>query len=258
MVLNISKTTIVKIGAFVVTVIVWQMLWNFGIISQTILSPPSKALPALYVLIMNGTMLPALLNTLSMYAVALIISIVLGISIGLVLGLSDILSDVLSPYLKIMNTLPKVALLPVILLFFGYTTLRSEYIFGVLLAVFPIIILVSAAAKNVNKSLITMAQIMGATRAQIFRHVLFTATARNAISASRIALVLAMTGILIKELYVQIPARPNIGLLITTYSNNFNVASLYATIFLIAMLTILFNEVGFYIEQRAKRNFGLT
>ncbi len=246
----LSKQWVVKIAAFMITLVIWEALYDFHFLSDLVFSPPSIALPQLLVQFSDGTLTAPLANTFAEFLIGLAIAIIVGVPCGIFLAMSNNADKTTEPYVNILNSMPKAAVLPVFLLFLGYTSFQSSYVFGAFMGVFPVIILIRGAVKNAKSKVVVQSRVLGASTFQVFFFVLMPLIARNIISATRIAASLVMLAVLLKELYVQSPFNPGIGSLIITYSDSFQTSKAYGLIFLMAMMTMAINEILFYLERR--------
>lgn len=239
-----------RIGAFVVTVVIWWAVATSNIFGSLAITTPQNAFGQLYVLLINGTLIGPFERTFSEIFLALILSLAIGSIGGLLMGMFETVNGIFDPYLMIMLVVPMSAVLPLISLIFGLLSIIPAIVFAFLIAVFPIMSIIRVAVRNLNPKLVTVARTMGASSNQLFLYVHLRAAIRPILSALRIGLILVVAGVLIEELYVQQPNNPGIGYLISSFSTSFEVGKLYAVIFLIAMITIIMNDLLFYIEHK--------
>src|SRR5262249_26077959 len=113
-------------------------------------------------------------ETLLKALVAYALSVSLGVGVGLVVGTVRYLYDVLNPFLVALYAIPKILVLPWILLTFGLG-LTPAIVYGILQGFFPICLLVAGGVRDIDRQPIVVARSMGATTWQIYHKVVFPA-----------------------------------------------------------------------------------
>lgn len=185
----------------VVLLLWWFTSWLVGLLLS---GPKSAVLPgpvnAFSTLINHwGDIWPNFLRSGYRLVVALGLAIFFGSTAGLIIGFEKSVNKYVSPVLYLLYPIPKIVLLPVILIIFGLGDL-SRVIFIFLVAIFQVTISARDAAKNISSSWIKAVQSSGGNRLQIYRHVVIPATLPNILSSVRISIGLGIAALYLAEL----------------------------------------------------------
>ena len=143
----------------------------FLIINPFLFSSPSKILDTIVSLIKSGELFQHVFITVWEVFLSFSLSTILGIFIASLLWRFKILSKILDPYIVIINSLPKVALGPLIIIWLG-ASISSIIFMSLLISLFVTIINIYQAFITTNQNYITMARSFGATKWQIFKYVI--------------------------------------------------------------------------------------
>ena len=144
--------------------------------------------------------------------------------------------------------MPQMTILPLFILFFGIGA-ASKIAFGVTHGVFPVIVTVVAGVQNLKPILLTSARSMGASRWQMFRHVIFPHMVPSFFAGMRLGMSGVLLGVLLAELYVSIAG---IGYFTTLFTQNFQPAKLFGLVGMLAAMAIFLNA----LVRRAETHFG--
>lgn len=128
------------------------------------------------------------------------ISFLLGVSLGFLMGYFPRIDKILSPLVYFTYPVPKIALLPIVMLLFGLGE-ESKLIMIVLIIVFQIIITARDAAKNIPQEIFRSLQSLGASRRQMFSEIIFPASLPEVLTATRLALGTAVSILFFTETF---------------------------------------------------------
>jgi NitT/TauT family transport system permease protein len=227
------------------------LLWEIAArwwIDPTFLSPPSRIVASLDDLFNTRGVPAALRITAWELAVAFAISVVVGLVVGLAVGLSRFSNRSLMPIILLLYGTPQITILPLFILYFGIGT-ASKIAFGVTHGVFPVVVTVVAGVQNLKPILVTSARSMGASRWQMFRHVIFPHMVPSFFAGMRLGMSGVLLGVLLAELYVSIAG---IGYFTTLFTQNFEPAKLLGLVGTLAAMAIFLNA----LVRRAETRFG--
>jgi NitT/TauT family transport system permease protein len=168
---------------------------------------------------------------LSAFFIGLIIAIIIGVVVGIAVGGSKKLEAAIKPYVFALNSLPLVAIIPLMIIWFGIGAF-SKTVVVFLVAVIPIIISVSDGVKTVDQNLVKMAESFGASKIKV----IFFHSLPNIISGIRIAVGRALVGLLAAEFF---GFGKGIGYLISLYGSTFEVNKMMALVLLVIAFNIL-------------------
>jgi ABC-type nitrate/sulfonate/bicarbonate transport system permease component len=193
--------------------------------------------------------IPAALGlTLYELAVAFVIAVAIGLVLGLAIGLRPFVRLSVFPIVLLLYGMPQVTILPLFILSFGIGA-ASKIAFGVTHGVFPVVMTVVAGVQNLKPILTTSARSMGASRWQMFRHVIFPHMVPSFFAGMRLGMSGVLLGVLLAELYVSIAG---IGYFTTLFTQNFEPAKLLGLVGTLAAMAIFLNA----LVRRAETRFG--
>jgi len=219
-----------------VTVIVglglWELTARMGWVDPLFVPAPSAIAPALVTI--SGGALAGLADTLGKTAVAYVLSVVLGVSAGVAVGSVRLLRDVLSPYVIALYGMPKILVLPWIVLLLGYGTTPAVF-YGTLHGFFPIMVLVMGAVRDVDRTLVTVARSLGATTWQLYGKVLLPAIVPTVLGGMRLGVVFCLLGVLVVEMFAGVRG---MGYVLGSYANGFQAPELFAATALVSAASI--------------------
>jgi NitT/TauT family transport system permease protein len=215
-----------------VLVVAWELAARAGWIDPLFVPAPSAVVRALRTI---GPEAVGLLGeTLTKTLVAYALAIALGVGAGLVIGSVRYLHDVLNPFLVALYALPKILILPWILLAFGLAA-TPAVVYGVLQGFFPICLLVAGGVRDLDPMPLRVARSMGATSWQLYRKVILPAVLPAVLAALRLGIVFCLLGVLVVEMFGGIRG---MGFLLVSLANAFRAPELFAATALVSLLSI--------------------
>jgi NitT/TauT family transport system permease protein len=226
----------------------WEIAARF-LIDPLFLSPPSKVFTQLDEVLGTRGVPAALQLTLFELAVAFVLAVAIGLVLGLAIGLQLLVRRSFFPIVLLLYGMPQVTILPLVILFFGIGA-ASKIAFGVTHGVFPVILTVVAGVQNLKPILLTSARSMGASRWQIFRHVIFPHMVPSFFAGMRLGMSGVLLGVLLAELYV---STNGIGYFTTLFTQNFEPTKLLGLISILAAMAIALNTIVRRAENRFAR-----
>jgi ABC-type nitrate/sulfonate/bicarbonate transport system permease component len=176
-----------------------------------------------------------------------VLSVLVAIPFGIAVGWYKKLSYIFDPFVNAMNATPRVALLPLIIIWLGIGILSKVGIIF-LGAVFPMLINARDGVKTTPHSLINAAKSFGASEWQVFRSVVFPSTVPFIITGLRLGVGRALVGVLVGELYA---ATAGIGFMITVAGATFQTDKVFVGILIFAVTGVVLTGV----LDRAERHF---
>jgi ABC-type nitrate/sulfonate/bicarbonate transport system permease component len=227
--------------------VVWEIAARW-FVDPLFLSPPSKVIASLGALFGTPGVPAALRITLFELAVAFVIAVAIGLVLGLAIGLQPFVRLSVFPIVLLLYGMPQITILPLFILYFGIGA-ASKIAFGVTHGVFPVVMTVVAGVQNLKPILMTSARSMGASRWQIFRHVIFPHMVPSFFAGMRLGMSGVLLGVLLAELYVSIAG---IGYFTTLFTQNFEPAKLLGLVGTLAAMAIFLNA----LVRRAETHFG--
>ncbi len=230
--------------------ILWQLLADYKIINTFITSSPKDVAETIISLHNTNN----LYNHIGITVLETLISFLLGTIIGVItatiLWWNDFIAKVLDPYLTILNSLPKVALGPIIIIWAG-ASMNSIIIMALLISVIITIIDVYQGFKDTNSTKIKLMKSFSATRRQIYFKLLLPSSFTKIISTLKINVSMSLIGVIMGEFLV---SKQGIGYLIMYGSQVFNLDLVVAGIFILCVIATLMYYFVLYIEKRLTKN----
>jgi NitT/TauT family transport system permease protein len=175
-----------------------------------------------------------------------ILSVVVAIPFGIATGWYKRASYVFDPFVNAMNATPRVALLPLVIIWLGIG-IPSKVGIIFLGAVFPMLINARDGVKTTPLNLINAARSFGASEWQVFKSVVFPSTLPFLLTGLRIAVGRALVGVLVGELYA---ATAGIGFMITVAGATFQTDKVFVGVLIFALSGIVLTEILDRVEHR--------
>jgi NitT/TauT family transport system permease protein len=182
----------------------------------------------------GGSALAGLADTLAKTAVAYVLSVVLGVALGIAVGSVRPLREVLSPFVVALYGMPKILVLPWIVLLLGFGTLPAV-LYGTIHGFFPILVLVMGAVRDVDRTLVTVARAFGAGTWQLYWKVLLPAIVPTVLAGMRLGIVFCLLGVLIVEMFA---GMRGMGHVMGSLANGFQAPELFAATALVSATSI--------------------
>lgn len=184
--------------------------------------------------------------SLSEFLLGMLLAAVVGIPLGLVVGYNRVASELLDPLLMAFNSTPRVALVPLIVVWFG-VGIWAKALVAFAGAFFPIVVTLAAGLKGVDPSWIKAAKSFGSSEGQIFRHVLLPSSAPYLMAGLKLGIGRAVIGVIIAEMFA---ATRGIGLLMGFASSAVRTNELLFLTLLVSIFGVAAVKVTEYLEAR--------
>ena len=172
-----------------------------------------------------------------------------GLILGIWLGVSPFTSRLLNPYLNALNALPKVALAPLFVLWFGLG-IESKIALAAVLVLFLVFLNTYAGVREVDQDLIDSARLMKATRAQVIAKVIIPSAMSWVFAGLKISVPYALIGAVLGEM---IAANRGLGYLVQFSGSQFDSAGVFAVLIVIALLAVALNFLVEIVQHRMER-----
>lgn len=226
----------------------WQVAPTVGLIDPRLLPPPSDVVAMLWQLLQEADFRVHIATTLSETAVAFLIAVPAGFFLSVLIGENAYLSAVFKPLVFFIFSIPKSIFLPLFIFAFGIT-FQQKVAFGIFSTIFIVMMISFAALESVRSDLIRVARSYGATRGQMIFRVYLPCMTPVLLEAIRVSMIFNFTGVLLAEMYA---SRRGLGNVIEQWGQGFQLDRLLATIVLVAVIAIAFNEVIRALESRSE------
>ncbi len=237
---------ITQILITIIFLIMWELLSRYQIINSFIFSSPSKIIRTIISLIKNNNLFFHIWVTLYETLLAFFITTFLSLIISIILYRSKFLSKVCDPYLTMLNSLPKVALGPIIIIWMGANT-KSIILMAVLISIIVSIQTIYNGFINTDKNKIKLLKAFNASNKDILFKVVIPYNYKIIINILKINISMCLVGVIMGEF---LTSKAGIGYLILYGSQVFNLNLVISGIILLIILSILLYKIVSYIEKR--------
>ena len=223
--------TFFRVLIIVIFIGCWEVLARIGYINTFTFSSPSNIIKA--IISLKSNLFLHIGVTLYETLLSFILSIDIGLGISTLLWSKPIISKVVDPYLTILNSLPKVSLGPLIIIWIGAS--KGSIIFmSLLISTFIIIINIYNGFVSTDKNYIILMKSFNASKWQIFRNVILPSNAFTLINALKVSISMNLIGVIMGELLV---SKEGIGYLIMYGSQVFNIDLVIAGVLILGIIS---------------------
>lgn len=228
----------------------WEVASNLGWINSFIYSSPSKILNTIIGLHQDGNLYIHIFTTVYETLLSFGLGTLIGILIAIILWWNKTLAKIIDPFLTVINSLPKVALGPIIIIWMG-ANVKSIIFMALLISVIITVMNVYQAFINTDPIKIKLLKSFKANKFQILTKVVFPTNYSNIISMLKINISMSLIGIIMGELLV---SKQGIGYLIMYGSQIFNLSLVMSGVILLALVATVMYYAVYAIEKLVIKN----
>jgi len=250
LIINKFLVHFVQLLIIIIFVFLWEYLSNNGIINSFIYSSPSKAVHTIYNLYLEGNLFNHIWVTVYETFISFSLATILGTVVAIILWYSEFLYKVIEPYLTVINSLPKVALGPIIIIIFG-ANINSIIIMALLISVIVTISNVYNGFVNTDKNKIKLLRSFNANRWQTLWYLVIPANYHVIINSLKINVSMSLIGVIMGEFLV---SKQGIGYLINYGSQVFNLNLVFGGIIILLVVSYIMYIMVVYIEKVLVKN----
>ena len=238
-----------QIGIIILFIISWEILANKKIVNPFIFSSPSRIINTLWNLTKTGEIFGHILTTLYETMIAFTIGISLGFIIAIILYELPTFAKIIDPFLTMINSLPKVALGPIIIIWTGANT-KSIIVMALLINLIVSIMNIYSGFLGVDEIKLKLLKTLGATKKQILKFLIIPESKRTIISSLKINISMTLIGVIMGEFLV---SKKGIGYLIIYGTQVFNLTLVMSGIVILIILSFLIYECISLIEKKLSK-----
>ncbi|WP_085884375.1 ABC transporter permease [Oceanibacterium hippocampi] len=219
------------------TLIVFGLLWEYvaanRIIDPLFIGTPSRILSFFFTeLFVTGSLASDVLWTLAGTGIAFGLGSLAGIATGLLFVSFPATEKFCDPFFAALNALPRIALAPLFLLWFGLG-IGSKIALGFSLTYFIVLSSTVAGARSVDRDFLTLARTLGASRTKIFLRITLVSAVPTLFSGLRLGLIYSLLGVIAGEI---IAAQHGLGQQLSYLAGTFQIDGVFAVLLLLALL----------------------
>ncbi|WP_206951869.1 ABC transporter permease [Trinickia acidisoli] len=235
-----------RYGTLILFFLLWQVASSHGWLNPAVIPPVDTILHAVFTALINGTLLGDLSISLQRAGIAFAAAVVVSVPLGLLMGTFTRIEYAIDPILQMFRQTSALAVYPVFILLMGLG--ETSKVFVIFWAtVFPLLMNTISGVKQVDRRLIEMASMFGASKLQIFRRV----TLPGAIPPIFVGLRLsAGTALLMLVAAEMIGANQGLGFKVMQAQYNFQIPLMFGAIVLLAGLGLLSNYALLFLQRR--------
>ncbi|MGE0214320.1 ABC transporter permease [Mycolicibacterium sp.] len=219
---SLLAPTLVLVGMLVL----WEAAVRLGVANPVIIPPPTEVAVRLVDLSGEAFFWQATATTMTETLVGFLIGSVVAWALGTWVGIVDLARKALYPLLVAVQIMPRVALAPVFLTWFGFG-ITSKIVMAATICFFPVFINVVVGLETVDRDARTLMRSLGATRMQAYRMLSLPSSMPLLFAGLKTAMTLALIGAIVAEF---VGASEGMGVLISTFNFQLDVASAFAVI----------------------------
>jgi NitT/TauT family transport system permease protein len=224
----------------------WEAAVRLLHVPGFILPPPSQIGAALYRGALSGVYLQHFWITLAETLLGFALGSSVAFVIGTVLAASRPAEYFLYPYIVMFQSVPKVALAPLVVVWFGLG-LTSKVVSAALIAFFPLLVNTIVGLRSADEDRIDLMRSLGATQMQIFRMLRLPSALSFIMAGLEVAIVFSLVGAIVAEF---VGAEAGLGMLIQSRNFSMDVAGEFAVLFILAAMGLALNAVLAAIRRR--------
>jgi NitT/TauT family transport system permease protein len=236
----------VSILAILLLLIIWELVCRLGLVSPLFLPSPVQIISALWLMLVDGEIVRSLSASIYRIALGFILGSILGLTVGLLTGTSALNDRIGTPLVNIFYPIPKIALLPLFILWLGIGELSKVTIIA-LGVFFPVAMNTYSGVKNVDPLLIKVAVSFNSTHWQTLKAVVLPGALPVIFAGLRLA---AGTSLLLLVSAEMIAAQEGLGALILHYGDLMITERLMAGIIVLSIVGLFFNFALQYLERK--------
>ncbi len=241
-----NKVLFFRIAILVIFLLSWEILARCGVINTFLTTCPTEVLRSTYTLMKDGSLFNHISITLYEILLSFVISFILSFIIACIMWMFPFIHKVLDPYLTVLNSLPKVSLGPLIIIWAGAGT-KSIILMGILISIFVTTLNLYQAFSTVPEYYVKLMRSFGANKEKIFRYVIVPSNRKNILSSLKVNLSMNYIGVIMGELLV---SKKGLGYLINYGSSVFHISLVITSVCILCFLSYIMYYLVELLEKK--------
>lgn len=234
-----------QISLLVIFITLWEVLTRLNIIDSFLFSSPTKIINTLYGLYQNNNLFNHIFTSLKEIMISIMLCGIISITLALILYSSTTLRKILEPYIMMINSLPKVALGPIIIIWLG-TNMNAIIFNALLISTIVSTLTILNGFLSLDTEHLKLFKIFGASKKDILFSLIIPSSKEFIISSIKINVSMNLIGIIMGEFLC---CKEGIGYLILYGTQVFNLSLVMCGILLLSLLSIILNSIITLIEK---------
>jgi NitT/TauT family transport system permease protein len=207
---------------------------------------PSSVAVALWRGFADGVYAPNLVHTLLETVLGFLLGSLLGFVLGTVVALNHYVEHFFYPYIVMFQSVPKVALAPLIVVWFGLG-LKAQVVNAALVATFPVLVNTIVGLKSADEDRLNLMRSLGASKSQVFWMLRVPNALPFVMAGLDVAMVFALIGAIVAEF---VGANAGLGMLIQSMNYNMDVAGQFSVLLILSLMGLLLNRCIHLLRRR--------
>jgi len=224
--------------------LMWEVLCIVLNVSDLVLPRPTEIIATLWVKF--PILWPHILQTLYSTLIGFVLGVGIGVTLGVLVGTSRVAYAVAYPLLVGFSSIPKVAVVPIFVLWFGSGT-TPAILTAMVICVFPIVVNIATGLATTEPDLEDVLKTLGASKSEILWNVGLPRTMPYFFASLKVAITLSFVGAVLSE---TVASNRGIGNVIMTASSNFQVSLVFAGLIILAVLGVVLYSFFSFLERR--------
>jgi NitT/TauT family transport system permease protein len=239
-----AKSSKIRLLSLTVFLILWEIVGRRT--NPILFTYPTAVAQAFVALLMSGELLSYMNESLLVLGYAFVLSVVVGVILGVLMGRFAAFEWATDIYVSALYSMPMVAMVPLIVLWFGFKV-PAKVIIVFLFMVFPILINTFQGVKNADRNLLEVARSFCSTERQLWRHLIIPSAIPFIVVGVRLAIGRGLVGMIVAEFYTSITG---LGYMIVRYANAFETDKLFVPIVVVMVLGVGLMWLAQWVERR--------
>ena len=235
--------------ALVLTLAAWQAFWSAGKISPLFFTGPSSVATRFVEEWTKGRLRQDMIYSGTNFAIGVALAIVVGVVFGVIIGWYRRVSMILNPFVTALYSTPRVALVPLVLIWFGLG-MKSKVFIVFINAVFPVLINTIGGVRAIDHDLLRAARAYCASDWQIFTTVVIPGAVPFILTGVRQAVALGLIGVVVGEMF---GGSEGIGYMVNYGGQTFQTDTVFLGVTIIALSGIVLTWLAERLEKRFSR-----
>lgn len=229
-----------QLVVLVVLVGVWHLVVSWKLIDPVVAKSPSQVGDFLKTYAKpGGGLWSNMWATMEAVLIAFVLASVCGVVLGIGLGLLPGFSRIINPFLDAANAMPRIALAPVFIVWFGIG-IEAKIVLAFSVVLFVVMSAAQAGVRSADPEIVRMSTVLGITKVQMFVKVLLPVSVPSIFAGLRLGMIYSMLAVVGSEI---ISAQNGLGQQIAFYSGQFQMEGVYAILIVLAILAVILNAI---------------
>lgn len=242
--------TLTQIGIILLILVLWEVLTKLGIINSFVFSAPSLIFKTIKELFLNGNLFIHIFTTFYETIIAFVLGIVLGLLVAIILYSFKFIARVFEPFLTLINSLPKVALGPILIIWIG-ANVKSIIVMALLINLIVSIVTIYNGFLSTDSNKLKLLQSFGANKRQVLLKLIIPSSYQTIISSLKLNISMSLIGVIMGEFLV---SKQGLGYLIMYGTQVFNLNLVMSGIILLLIFSYILYKLIILVEKKLIKN----